>query len=347
MTKIRENMATFFSIFAGVFVVYIVLDWGMDITGRKRSNRMTEAQEVGKINGEPILAKDFADMVKRTVDNQKAQTGKEPDDNEQKAIRDQVWNQIVDQMLYDKEIDRLGIKVTDQEIIDWVRGDNPPDFLKQRFTDSTGTFLRQEYDQAILDPKNKATMVIVEDALRKQRLREKLQSLITTTVMVSDGEVIQRYLDQTTKYDADFALFDPNIMVKDNEVTVNDDDIKRYYNDHSDDYKVDASRKLKYVLFEDIPSNDDTVSVENDIQDILNRSKAGVDFDTLAKMYSDIPPQATYHAHGTLTPDVERAAYSAKAGEVVGPVKASDGFHILKIAEFKTGKDEFYHASHI
>jgi peptidyl-prolyl cis-trans isomerase D len=347
MTKIRENMATFFSIFAGVFVVYIVLDWGMDITGRKQANRRSESQEIGKINGEPILAKDFADMIKRAVENQKAQTGTEPDDNQQKAIREQVWNQLVDQMLYDKEIDRLGIKVTDQEIIDWVRGDNPPDFLKQRFTDSTGTFLRQEYEQAILDPKNKATMVLVEDALRKQRLREKLQSLITATVVVSDGEVTQRYLDQNIKYDADFALFDPNVMVKDNEVTVNDDDIKRFYNEHSDDYKVEASRKLKYVLFEDIPSKDDTVSVENDMQDILNRTKAGVDFDTLAKMYSDVPPTAEFHPHGTLAPEVERAAFSAKAGEIVGPVKTADAFHLLKVIEFKNGKDEFYHASHI
>jgi peptidyl-prolyl cis-trans isomerase D len=347
MTKIRENMATFFSIFAGVFVVYIVLDWGMDITGRKQASRMSESQEVGKINGEPILAKDFAEMIKRAIDNQKAQTGKEPDENQQKALRDQIWNQLVDQMLYDKEIAKLGINVTDQEIIDWVRGDNPPDFLRQRFTDSTGTFLRQEYEQAILDPKNKSTMVMVEDALRKQRLREKLQSLITATVIVSDGEVLQRYLDQNIKYDADFALFDPNILVKDNEVTVSDEDVKRYYNDHSDDYKVDASRKLKYVLFEDIPSKDDTLSVENDMLDILNRAKAGVDFDTLANMYSETPAQTAFHAHGTLTPEVEKAAFASKAGDLVGPIAAADGFHLLKILEFKNGKDEFFHASHI
>ena len=347
MTKIRENLSLFFSIFAGLFVVYIVLDWGMDITGRKRTNRMTEAQEIGKINGQPILAKEFADMVRRAVDNQKSQTGTEPDDSQQKIIRDQVWNQLVDQVLYDKEIERLGIKVTDQEIIDWVRGDNPPDFLRQRFTDSTGTFLRQEYEQAILDPKNKSTMVLVEDALRKQRLRDKLQSLVTATVEVSDGDVLQRYLDQNIRYDADYALFDPNPMVKDNEVSVNDDDIKHFYNEHSDDYKVEASRKLKYVLFEDVPSKDDTISVQSDIEDILNRAKAGVEFDTLVKMYSETPSENSFHAHGTLNSEVESAAFAAKSGEIVGPVTSSDGLHLLKILEFRTGKEEFFHVSHI
>ena len=44
MTRIRESMTKIFAIFAGVFVVYIVLDWGMDITGRKDANRSADAQ---------------------------------------------------------------------------------------------------------------------------------------------------------------------------------------------------------------------------------------------------------------------------------------------------------------
>jgi len=35
MTQIRNNMTKAFAIFAVFFIVYIVLDWGMDITGRK------------------------------------------------------------------------------------------------------------------------------------------------------------------------------------------------------------------------------------------------------------------------------------------------------------------------
>ena len=36
MTKIRESMTKIFAVFAGVFVIYIIFDWGMDFTGRKR-----------------------------------------------------------------------------------------------------------------------------------------------------------------------------------------------------------------------------------------------------------------------------------------------------------------------
>ena len=106
MTQIRERLTTFFSIFAGLFVVYIVLDWGMDITGRRHSTRTAEASEVGKINDQAIQAKDFSEMVRRAVENQKTQTGVEPDENTQRTIRDQVWNQLVDQTL-DRKSTRL------------------------------------------------------------------------------------------------------------------------------------------------------------------------------------------------------------------------------------------------
>src|SRR5919108_2657634 len=130
MTKIRESLSKVFAVFAGVFVVYIVLDWGMDITGRKRGGRGGDIQEVGWIDGEGISVKEYSDMVKTAADQQKTQSGSEPDENQLRTIRDQVWTQLVDERLSEKEANRLGIKVTDQEIIDWVRGDSPPEFLK-------------------------------------------------------------------------------------------------------------------------------------------------------------------------------------------------------------------------
>ncbi|MBI1806791.1 MAG: peptidylprolyl isomerase [Ignavibacteria bacterium] len=348
MTQIRERLTTFFSVFAGLFVVYIVLDWGMDITGRRHSSRTAESQEIGKINDQPILARDFSEMVRRAIDNQKTQSGTEPDENQQRAIRDQIWNQLIDQTLYDEEIKRLGITVTDQEIVDWVKGENPPDFLKQQFTDSTGTFNRQVYEQTIMDPKNKAIMVRVEDALRKQRQREKLQSIIMASVQVDEEDIRQKFIDQHINFEADYILLDPNLLVKDDEVKVTDDDLRKYYNEHSDEYKVEASRKLKYVLFNEVPSKSDTAGVLSDIEDILKRANAGVDFSDLAKTYSENPPNdTTYFKHGQLTSDKENALFAAKIGDIIGPVKEADGYRLMKVLDFRPSSEEAIHASHI
>jgi parvulin-like peptidyl-prolyl isomerase len=347
MTKIRENLSKAFAVFAGVFVVYIVLDWGMDLGGRRNRGLGGSVQDVGSVDGDIITYKDFNDLVKQAVDGQKAQTGVDPDETQQKAIRDQVWSQLIDEHLYSKEMSRLGISVTDQEIVNWVKGDNPPDFLKQQFTDSTGVFHRQDYEGQLANPANKAKLVMLEDFLRKQRMREKLQSVITASVRVTDADVMQKYLDDNIKYTGDYILFDPTLIVKDTALTPTDDEIKQYYNDHSVEYKTDPTRKVKYVSFSEVASGADSDAVLSELQDVKKRADAGADFADMAKTYSEVPPAAVFHKHGEINGDEEIAVFDAVEGAVVGPFKENDGYHLAKVDSFKTGTDEFVHASHI
>jgi parvulin-like peptidyl-prolyl isomerase len=347
MTKIREKMATFFAVFAGAFVIYIVLDWGMDLTGQKQASRAREAQEVGSINGQTILYTEFSEMVRNAAENQKNQTGVEPNEEQLRALRDQIWNQLVEQKLYEDESKELGIRVTDQEIVDLVRGDNPPDFLTRQFTDSLGNFNRQAYEEALRSPQNRNVWVQVEDILRRQRLQEKLRSAIMASARVSDEEIKQKFMDQNIKYDAEYILFDPNILVKEDEVQATDEDCKKFFNEHTEEYKAEATRKLKYVLFEEVPSKGDTDAVMNEMNELLAKTKSGVDFVELATTYSEIPPSDAFFKHGEISPEKESVVFSAKPGDIIGPLKESDGYHLLKVLDFKTGKDEFIRASHI
>ena len=347
MTSIRENLTKAFAVFAGLFVVYIVLDWGMDITGRKSRGQGIQAQNVGEIDGREITYREYSDMVKQASENQKQQSGQEPDENQLRNIREQVWNQLVDDHVYQKEIDRLGIKVTDQEIVDWVRGTNPPDMLRNQFTDSTGNFKRADYDAAIMNPKNRELLIKVEDFLRKQRAREKLQSILVASVRVSDGDILQHYMDQNIKYDGEYVFFDPNQLVPDAEVKVGDDDLKKYYNDHSGEYKTEPTRKIKYVLFAEAASKSDSDGVVTDLKDLVSRVKAGANFADLAKTYSDTPPSETTVKHGDVSPDKESAIFAANAGDLVGPITDADGYHVIKVNAFKGGTDDFIRASHI
>ena len=347
MTKIRESLTTFFSVFAGLFVVYIVLDWGMDITGRRHNKQQAESLEVGKIDGEPVSYKEFSELVRQIADNQKTQTNTDPDENQMRTIRDQVWNELVEQRLFDEQAKQFNVSVTDQELVDWVKGDTPPDFLKQQFVDSTGTFDRQRYESALMDPRNKKQLLTVEDFLRRQRLRDKLQSVVLASVRVSSEEILQRFIDQNIKFEADYLLLDPNTLVKDDEVKVPEEEIRAYFNAHADEYKVDASRKLKVVTFAEGPSAADSAGILSEVQDIARRAKEGADFADLAKTYSETPVSDAYFKRGELTDEKQTAAFSAKAGEIIGPVMEPDGYHLMKVVDFREGKDNFIHAQHI
>ena len=343
MTRMRDNMPVILIALVILFVVMIVFEWGMDYLGI-RSGRH---DYVGIIDGKKITYQEFSELVKQNAESQKKQTGQDPDEEVMKNIRDQIWNSLIASTLVNKETQRTGITVSDQELVDWVKGDDPPAFLMKQFEDSTGKFNRAAYDQTINDPKNKEIMIQVETGLRQQRLSEKMQSLILASVRVTPGEMEEWFENQNTKLEAQYALFDANRFFPDSVVSVTDDDLRKYYNENQEEFKAKASRKLKVVLFGNQPSAKDSQDVLVEANNILQQTKAGIDFLELQKSYSETPAPPAYFKHGQLTQEREAAVFDASVGDVVGPIKDILGYHLMKIFDQKNGADVFVHARHI
>lgn len=325
-----------------VFVITIVFEWGMDYLGMSRTS-----DKIGVIEGKKITYQEFSELVRQQAEQYKQQSKQEPDENTLRQIRDQVWNNLVTQSLLDIETKRAGITVSDQEIIDWVRGDNPPQFLVQQFTDSTGHFRRDAYEAALNDPRNRDIWVQVEQALRQQRLAEKMQSYVFSSVRVTTGEMFDRFVDQNMKVNLQYAFFDPNKFVQDNQVTVNDDDLRKEYNERAEEFKTAAMRKIKYVFFSDQPSAKDSQDIRDQIESILKQAESGIDFLELQQNYAETSPQPAFFKHGELTREKEDVIFSAKVGSVVGPVHDYEGYHIFKILEEKKTTDTYVKARHI
>jgi peptidyl-prolyl cis-trans isomerase D len=356
MTRMRDSMPVILFGLLIAFLVTIIFEWGMDYLGIRGGG----ADVVGKINGVKVKYKEFSEMVKAVSDNQKAQSGSEPDENALTEIREQVWQNLVTQHLVDAELRKMGITVTDQELVDWVRGENPPEDLRKNFTDSTGTFRRDVYEQFLANPNQfvrdpsgsdrdfgSRWLKQYETNLRLRRLQEKLQSVLLASVRVSEGELRQRFIDQSQHYTVLYALVDATQMVPDSAVTVSDADVRAYYNENPDLYRVEATRKLNYVLFLERPSASDSIGRQKDIEEASQKAHAGADFLQLVYTFSDKPDSGAFFKHGELGPAVEKAVFAADVGAVVGPIQDNDGYHLLKVLEQRNGKDEFVHASHI
>lgn len=347
MTRIRESMTKIFAVFAGVFVVYIVLDWGMDLGGTKSARMAADAQIIGYVDDEGIQVREFNDLVQQNLDAQRAQTGADPDEFQVRMVRDQVWNNLVTQRLYDREIERLGLGVSDQEIVDVVKGDNPPDFLRTQFTDSTGTFNRQAYDTAINDPRNRQIMVTLERAIRQQALRSKLQSVVLAGVSVTEGEIAQKFADDNVNYQVEYVAIEPAQVAPDSLITVTDAELREYYDRNITDYKVEATRRVKYVAFTFGPSRNDSEYVRQELEDILRRVGEGASFEEIAGTLTESPAREVTFRRGELEPEAEKAVFDAAAGSIVGPVPQADGYHLIKVHEFTRGKEDYIHAQHV
>lgn len=358
MTRMRESMPVILIGLLVAFLITIVFEWGMDYLGL--SSGGGQPTIVGTIEGRDVTFQEYSELVRNVSENQRQQANVELDEAQLKQVRDQVWEQMVTQHLIEEQIRKLNITVSDQEIVDWVRGDNPPEDLKRNFIDSLGTFRKDLYEQFLRDPNQFISdpegvnpafgtkwLADYEKSLRQRRLQEKLQSIVTASVRVSESDVRKRFEEQNTRYDAIFAFFDPNTFVKDEEVTVTDADLRAYYDENIEVYKFGATRKLTFVTFPEVPTASDSALPLKDMQEALQMVQNGVDFLQLVGTYSDTPDSGAWFKHGELTPGIENAVFAAKAGEIVGPLFETDSYHLIKVLEERKGSAEYVRASHI
>ncbi|MGE5586563.1 MAG: peptidyl-prolyl cis-trans isomerase [Bacillota bacterium] len=115
------------------------------------------------------------------------------------------------------------------------------------------------------------------------------------------------------------------------DVTINEDEVKKYYDEHKDEFKEPEQVKARHILVND----------EKTAKDIEKQLAAGADFAELAKAKSEDPGSKDkggdlgYFGRGAMDPAFEKAAFSLKIGETSAPVKSSFGYHIIRVEDKK------------
>ncbi|MEE9432209.1 MAG: peptidylprolyl isomerase [Melioribacteraceae bacterium] len=342
MAQMR-SMASWFIIGVGVlFIAFMVLSDSKCSESASRGNN-----NVGEINGKAVTYQEFSSLVEQYRKNQVQQSGQEVPETQMDAFRDRVWDDLVSQNLMQEKIKEFGITITDQEIIDVIQGPNPPQIITQNFMDSTGQFNRQAYDQAILDPENKQAMLQVEESVRQQMIQQKLVSYLGASIVVSDEEVKKNYVDQNVKMTADYALIDA-VTMPDENIKFEDSDLTSYFNNNKDDYKIDAQRKIKYILFKKVPSQGDSTAIKKNLDAIVKKLKVDTStFKTYVDIYSDKPYSLDTLGLSLLPENFSSPIANANIGDIIGPAISNQGYAIYRLTNSFKSKDAMVRASHI
>ena len=130
-----------------------------------------------------------------------------------------------------------------------------------------------------------------------------------------------------------------DIMLK-NKLIIKDDDIKRYYETHQDEFLMDAKVKIQNILFT-VASNapeDEVKKTFDKARKVLELVKNGADYGELARLYSDGPAAKLggdlgYFTKGELTPAMEKWALKLKEGEASEIIRTSLGLNIIKVTD--------------
>ncbi len=318
------------------FLGLMVVQWGANYSGIRRQSKFM----VGKINGHEISKDEFDRAIQQAYENERQRTGEELTDEQVKQIRDQVWEDYVRRILLSKEIEKLDIRVTKEDIVNYIVN-NPPQAVTQSPDFQTnGKFDRNKYLNALRAPENTQSLIYQEQVLQSELPYLKLEQLIRTSVMVSEEEVRDEFMRRNLKASIEY-LFTPVAAFRDDSVSVSNEEIIDYYQQHKEEFKQDELRQLNYVLFSTEPTAADSADIYKRAENIKKEALEGKDFAELADLYSDDPSVTKNHGDlgyfekRTMVKEFSDAAFSAKPGDIIGPVKTQFGLHIIKVIDRK------------
>jgi len=153
---------------------------------------------------------------------------------------------------------------------------------------------------------------------------------------------------ENIEYQTMVVLQNAAVEQKGKELTVSPDDIKKFYDGNQDRYDL-VKFKAIYLPFNTSPTSapdgsGKALATEADAKakadDLVKQARAGADFIKLVKDNSgdptsvakdgDFPP---IHKTDKVPPEIIKALFAAKAGEVTDPVKQARGFYVFKVVE--------------
>lgn len=348
INKIRERSGLAVGIIAVSLILFIV---GGDLLGGQSLLFGGDQQKVGEIAGQSINYQDFNAKVDDLRAQFEQQSGRAPTEQDVLQLRDQAWNQLLFETAYQKEFDKLGLKISPEELVDMVQGNNISPAVRQAFTNpQTGVFDKSGIINYLKGLKNlpqaqQVNWANFEKNLASDRLREKYEALMRLSVFATTAEAQREYQAQNTKADVKF-LFVPYYAINDTTVKVTDAQLQDYLGKHKDEYPGANSRSIQYVTFSVAPSKEDSATLYNDIKSLARSLGAAQNDSTFAQQNSDVRVPL-YLTAGEMPEQLRASVPTFTQGGIYGPFREGNTYFIYKYGGTKRDTSFTARASHI
>ena len=254
-----------------------------------------QRQQVGEVLGQKISVQEFQALVDEYQEVIKMSQGRENlSDEELNQIKDQVWNTFVNNTILEKQAKKIGLTVTDEELQNVLRAGTNPILAQSPFVNQqTGRFEVSMLTKFLADYKKMNAgqnpqlaeqyqkiynyWKFLEKTLRQQTLATKYQSLLSHSLLSNPVSAKMSFDGQNLESDVLLASVAYS-TINDNQVTVDDKDIKAKYDSQKEMYKQYVeSRDIKYVDFQVLPSAADRTALQKTLTDAAQQLKDGAD----------------------------------------------------------------------
>lgn len=242
--------------------------------------------QVGEVLGDKVNVQDFQKLVDEYTNVIRMTQGRDNlTDEELNQVKDVVWNTFVQNELVNHEAEKLGLKVTDQELQNVLNVGTNPMLLQTPFVNrQTGRFdanlLKQflaEYKQAQGTNTQMADQyrnlydfwTFVEKTLRQQLLAQKYQALFYGCLLSNPVSAKMAFDDENQESSIQLASF-PYSSINDNKVNVTESDLKAKYEELKSRFRqYEETRSIKYVDYQVVPSQADRKALDKTVNEYM------------------------------------------------------------------------------
>ncbi|MDB5112152.1 MAG: peptidylprolyl isomerase [Mucilaginibacter sp.] len=307
-----------------------------------------DSNEVGNIGGEKLPYDEFNKDVEQNAQQFKQQSGQANLSPQiMSYVQENTWNQMVSRLIIKKEVEKLGLTVSDDETQAMTSGNNPSPQIIQAFTNpQTGKFDRANLLNAIQNIKllkdNDPQKIRWADFIRQLiqgKLGEKYVAMVTNGLYVNSLDAKDGYEAKNKLVNFKYTLLE-YASVADNKVTLTDADYSNYYDEHKGEFKNPQElRDIAYVSFNAAPSKEDSAAVKLQVSKLEAAFKSSTNDSLFVQVNSETKAPLVYQRKGKLEPKLDSIMFSAAPGTVYGPYLSNGSYSLAKLVDARISPD--------
>ena len=314
--------------------------------------------KIAIVNGEGIEIQDFQHRLELASNNYKNSAGGTVTEEQQNAIRQMVFDEMIGSILLNKKSEEIGFVVGKEEEIDIIMGDNISPTIQQVpifKNQQTGVFDKNallqfiqvvetddwtsypvEMQQQLLSQKE--SWINLKKNVIEQRLLNKFSTLIMSAVVANSLDA--KASSEEHSINVDFNIVSqPFNAIPDSEVEVSDSEIAKLYESRKNNFKQERAQVINYIAVNITPSEtdySDVLSRMENLRDELANSENPID---IINDNSDVPFLDAYVSESHLGVNFRHFAENASIGDVDGPVLVDKTYNMHKLLSIKYAPD--------
>ncbi len=298
-------------------------------------------RDVGSVDGESISALDYRMEV-----DERRRLGFSGD-----QLQDEVWADLTANIVLDDTYDALGLEVTDAEFQEMLFGDLDSPYMGRAFYSNgeNKAFWQQNFGAMLTTDQGKLNLLSYKRLILAKRKKEKMDALLADALYTNSLEGKYEYINAEKKAEIKYvAKLYKNI--NDDEVSVSDSDVKRYYNAHKNDPKFQQTegRDISYVKIPLGASEADIQAMEGEMASVSSDWAAADDAEAFAQEANGGREDIRNLRLAQVELDVNEAKFFSEApGTIVGPYTKNGQMQLAQVIERTMVPDEAAKCRHI